>query len=199
MVSKLGSEVHGDDLLVGLEPIQVVVLGQVSLWDDELEQLPREPIRVVIFLRDSYDQIIAVLSKLRVCLVLSVAKRIQLNVFEVGIDALDLFVLNLEVEDQEETAADFNDSLGLSPRKNDQFVLDDGRTLYVKVLNVSIEDGVSQPVPLAFPRIESNITLVESRLELEFICVEVDQGKQSQSLVVLVLNKYLLGDDVLCR
>lgn len=65
-------------------------------------------------------------------------------------------------------------------------------TLDVEVLDVEIH--FAEPGPLLVVLSNFDITLVNSRVQLEAIVLEVDLYKQGDSLLLIVLDHYLLGD-----
>lgn len=80
-----------------------MVLGEVTTWNNELEQLSREVLSVVVFLRHLDDEIFTSEVNLRLDTVFSVAKLVNLNPgVLISLDTSNLTVGDSERDSQEE-------------------------------------------------------------------------------------------------
>jgi len=102
-----------------ISDIQIVALAEISIWNGELEQLPWESLGVAVLLWHSHNKVISTLSQLRLSLELSITQWVEFNEPVVWIDILEQSILNDQVKDEEETAANLNHALWLTSCEDD--------------------------------------------------------------------------------
>ena len=186
-------ELNCDEFLV-VRNVQIIVLAEVCIWNSELKQLSWESLRMTVFLRHANHEVISTLCKLRLCLKLSVAQWVKLDISVRGVDVGELTALDNEVEDEEEAAADLDDTFWLTSGEDYEFVLEEEGTFDMEVLDVQVHFG--EPSPLLAWWCQPNIFLVNRGIELEAIGFEVDHHEKGDGLLLVVLDHDLLGHSV---
>ena len=125
---------------------------------------------------------------------LCVTQRIKLDIFILRIDRDKLTCRNVHLEYQEEAAAYLDDALRLTSRKNYELILKEKSIFDMEILNVQIL--FEKPGPLVSRFIQFHVFLVDGRVHLEAIVLEINLHEQCDSLLLVVLDHYLLRDCV---
>lgn len=146
-------------------------------------------------MRHSDNKLVTELSEKRPCLELSVCQLIEFDVSVVIIETGNSAALiDLHIEDEEETAACLVDSSWLTSRKNDKLLLEEECTFDMEVLDIKIKFG--KPLPLIGRVCRLNVAIVDGRVHLEAIAFKIDLNGKSDGLELLVLQRNLLCDCV---